>query len=246
MLSTLALLAVLAAAPVVFVLLYFFTAPYGRHVRQGWGPVVPSRLGWLVMESPAVFVIPIVVMASGGPASGLVLFFVLLWEVHYLYRTFVFSFLLRENGRGMPVILMLMALAFNVINGYANGSFLAGGVDAGPLPGVRIGAGVALFVAGFLTHVMADRSLRLLRTPGDAGYKLPAGGLFELVASPNYLGEIVEWTGWALATWSLPGLAFALFTAANLVPRAHAHRQWYRATFPDYPAGRKRVIPFVY
>jgi len=66
------------------------------------------------------------------------------------------------------------------------------------------------------------------------------------VASPNYFGEIVEWTGWALATWSLPGLAFALFTMANLVPRAHANRVWYIDTFPDYPRQRKRVIPFVY
>ena len=249
MLSTLALLAIFAAAPVVFILLYFFTAPYGRHVRAGWGPSFASRIGWLVMESPAVFVIPIVVFSSGAPVSTLVLFFLCLWELHYVYRTFVFPFTLRENGRGMPVVLAGLAFAFNLLNGAANGGYLAGSPDIasiGPLPAVRIGAGVALFVAGFMTHVLADRDLRQLRKPGDVGYKVPRGGLFELVASPNYFGEIVEWTGWALATWSLPGLAFALFTAANLVPRAHAHRQWYRQTFADYPPDRKRVIPFVY
>jgi protein-S-isoprenylcysteine O-methyltransferase Ste14 len=201
------------------------------------------------MESPAVFVIPIVVFSSGAPVSTLVLFFLCLWELHYVYRTFVFPFTLRENGRGMPVVLAGLAFAFNLLNGAANGGYLAGSPDiasTGPLPAVRIGAGVALFLAGFLTHVLADRDLRQLRKPGDVGYKVPRGGLFELVASPNYFGEIVEWTGWALATWSLPGLAFALFTAANLVPRAHAHRQWYRQTFADYPPERKRVIPFVY
>jgi 3-oxo-5-alpha-steroid 4-dehydrogenase 1 len=66
------------------------------------------------------------------------------------------------------------------------------------------------------------------------------------VSSPNYFGEIVEWCGWALAAWSVPGLAFVIFTAANLVPRAHANWSWYIANFPDYPRERKRVIPFLY
>jgi hypothetical protein len=55
-----------------------------------------------------------------------------------------------------------------------------------------------------------------------------------------------EWLGWALATWSLPGLGFALFTVANLVPRAYSNRAWYMAKFPDYPKERKRVIPLIF
>jgi hypothetical protein len=51
------------------------------------------------------------------------------------------------------------------------------------------------------------------------------------------------WTGWAVATWSLAGLSFALFTAANLIPRAVSHHRWYRRTFADYPRRRKAVIP---
>jgi len=249
MLGSLALLSIFVAAPVVFILLFFFTAPYGRHTREGWGPTFSSRVGWLLMESPAVFVIVIVVFSSGRAVSALVLFFLFLWETHYLYRTYLFPFMLRENGRGMPAVLAFMAFVFNSLNGYANGSFLAGAPDiggTGPVPAIRIGAGVALFVVGFLTHVLADRDLRQLRKPGEYGYKVPQGGLFDLIASPNYFGEIVEWTGWALATWSLPGLAFALFTMANLVPRARAHLKWYRETFLDYPSERKRVIPFVY
>ena len=56
-------------------------------------------------------------------------------------------------------------------------------------------------------------------------------------------GEIVEWVGWAIATWSLPGLAFAAWTIANLAPRARAHHIWYHERFPDYPADRRALLP---
>jgi protein-S-isoprenylcysteine O-methyltransferase Ste14 len=74
---------------------------------------------------------------------------------------------------------------------------------------------------------------------------IPQGWLFHFISSPHYFGEIVEWGGWALATWSLPGLAFFVFTFANLFPRAIASHKWYRLYFPDYPEKRKGIIPFV-
>ncbi len=100
-----------------------------------------------------------------------------------------------------------------------------------------------IFVAGFVINRGADAALRRLRQPGDGGYRVPRGGLYRWISCPNYLGEILVWCGWALATWSLPGLAFALFTAANLAPRARAHHRWYREHFPDYPAERKALVP---
>jgi hypothetical protein len=47
-------------------------------------------------------------------------------------------------------------------------------------------------------------------------------------------------------TQSLGGVAFAVFTFANLVPRAVNHRKWYAEKFKEqYPASRKAVIPFL-
>ena len=44
----------IALAVVTFVALLFIVAPYGgRHGRAGWGPTVPARVGWIVMEAPA-------------------------------------------------------------------------------------------------------------------------------------------------------------------------------------------------
>jgi len=74
---------------------------------------------------------------------------------------------------------------------------------------------------------------------------MPRGGLFDLVSCPNYFGEVLEWTGWAIATWSLPGAAFAAFTFANLAPRALSNHEWYRRTFADYPASRRALLPYV-
>ena len=201
------------------------------------------------MEAPAVLVIGIIVVSSGQRVSTLTLFLLGLWEIHYLYRTCLFPLLMRGSSKRFPLLLVVFAFIFNSLNGYANGMFLAARLrrlrrTSSPASGVCVG--IAMFAAGFLTHVWADRDLRRLRKPGEIGYKIPRGGLWEYVSNPNYFGEITEWCGWALATWSLPGLGFAVFTIANLVPRAWANRRWYIDTFDSYPRERKSVIPFVF
>ncbi len=72
---------------------------------------------------------------------------------------------------------------------------------------------------------------------------VPRGGLFELVSCPNLSGEILQWFGFALMCWNLPALSFAIWTAANLIPRAISHHRWYRTHFADYPKSRRAVVP---
>jgi 3-oxo-5-alpha-steroid 4-dehydrogenase 1 len=64
------------------------------------------------------------------------------------------------------------------------------------------------------------------------------------MSCPNLMGEVVQWCGFALMCWNWPALSFAVWTAANLIPRALSHHAWYRSHFPDYPAERRAVIPF--
>ena len=106
--------------------------------------------------------------------------------------------------------------------------------------------GAAIFLAGFTIHFQADRVIRKLREPGETAYRIPRGGLFRQVSSPHYLGEIIQWIGWAVMTWSLAGAAFALFTFCNLAPRAISNHRWYRERFSNYPAGRKILIPGIF
>jgi 3-oxo-5-alpha-steroid 4-dehydrogenase 1 len=236
----------IALAVVTFVALCFVVAPYGRHGRAGWGPTVPARVGWIVMEAPASLLFLALYLLGDHRFDAVPLVLLGLWQVHYVQRAFVYPVLMRDGAR-MPASVVLMAIAFNVLNAYVNARWISefGSYATSWLRDPRFLAGAALFVGGFLVNLNSDRILRGLRGPGETGYLIPEGGFYRWVSSPNYLGEIVEWFGWALATWSLAGLSFALYTFANLAPRAMANHQWYLSTFDDYPVSRRALIPHV-
>ncbi len=244
-----ALVASAATAVVVFISLQFVAAPYGRHARRGWGPVVPSRWGWIVMEAVAAGAL-LYFFFRQRPIMTPTLWALLgLWELHYLNRSFVYPLRMRTRGKTNPLMVVLMAMAFNTWNGYLNGHWL--GVHAADYTTAWMSqpnfiAGLALFVTGFAINVQSDEILLRLRRGADTGYAIPRGGLYRYISCPNYFGELIEWTGWALMTWSTAGLVFALWTAANLVPRARSHHQWYQKEFRNYPRERKAIIPFVY
>jgi protein-S-isoprenylcysteine O-methyltransferase Ste14 len=200
------------------------------------------------MESPAVVLFAIVYASGANRLDLLPLLFLGMWMVHYVHRAFVFPFRLRST-HAMPVVIALASFMFQCVNGYANAAWISelGSYTSAWLSEPRLWLGVALFVVGEAINLHADTVLIGLRRPGEGGYKVPQGGMYRFVTSPNYLGEIVAWTGWALATWSHAGLAFAVFTVANLAPRAWTHHRWYREKFgEDYPRDRKVLIPFVW
>jgi len=230
------------------VALIFVTAPYGRHARPGWGPTIPSRVGWVVMESPTVILFTAIYVIGDHSWEAVPMVLGGLWLFHYLHRTFVFPFRARERGRRMPLVIAAMAFVFNLLNVYVVVRWIShfGEYPTAWLRDPRFIVGAAIFAIGFAVNYRADAILIGLRKPGETGYRIPEGWLFDRITSPNYFGEIVEWIGYAIATWSLAGLAFAVFTAANVGPRAFANRRWYRETFPDYPAERKALIPFVW
>jgi protein-S-isoprenylcysteine O-methyltransferase Ste14 len=243
------ILAGLVVAMGIFVALLFIRVPYGRHLRPGWGPLITNMLGWIIMESPGALVFMVCFICGGVKKTlPLVIFFVL-WEMHYIHRTFIYPLTIRDGRKKMPVAVMLMGFCFNLGNAFVNGNYLfnrSGGYAGTWLLDPRFIAGIALFLVGFIVNRWADLVLRRLRKPGETGYRIPYGGLFLLISCPNYLGEIVEWTGWALMTWSFPGLAFAIWTFANLAPRARSNHKWYHSTFPEYPAERKALIPWIW
>ena len=229
-----------------FVALVFVTAPYGRHARSGWGPSIPARWGWLVMEAPSPLGFAYFFWREGGLGAGpaaLMLFS--LWQLHYVYRSFVFPFRMRGGDKPKPLLTVLLAFAFNCANGPMNGYGVAHLAELGQGYAWSMGLGVPLFLVGWGMNHWSDQILLNLRQPGETGYKIPRGGFYRWVSCPNYLGEILEWIGFALAAGTWAGVAFAFFTIANLGPRAVSHHRWYRERLPDYPVERRALIPFV-
>ena len=240
--------AVFAVAVLTFVSLLRLTAPYGRHYSgRGWGPEMSNRAGWIVMELPATALFAFIYFMGDAASEPVPLILLGIWQCHYLNRTFVYPFRTRTAGKKMPIVVAGSGFAFNAVNGYVNARVISqfGEYGVGWLGDPRFLAGLAVFGTGFALNLHSDNILLGLRKLGGAGYAIPRGGAFRYVSCPNYLGELLEWAGWALATWSLGGLAFFAYTAANLVPRALSHHRWYRARFEDYPANRKAVIPGV-
>jgi protein-S-isoprenylcysteine O-methyltransferase Ste14 len=237
----------LGLGALTFVALFFVTAPYGRHLRKGWGPGLGQRLAWVLMELPAV-ALWLGIYALGSHALDVApLALMALWQLHYLNRTFVFPLRIRAQGKTTPVLIVALAIAFNTLNAYLNARQVSefGSYRAAWLEGPRFVSGALLFLLGFAINQHADCALMKLRRPDETGYKIPVGGLYRWVTCPNYLGEIIEWTGWAIATWSPAGLAFALYSAANLAPRALSHHRWYTENFADYPPERRALVPFL-
>ncbi len=235
------------AVPTLVALLWT-TAPYGRHARDGWGPTIPSRVGWILMESPAVILFTGLYFLGPHALELTPLVLLTFWQLHYVHRAFVFPFRMRIGNKRMAVSVPLMGMLFNGINVYVNARWIScfGTYPSAWLADPRFIAGALVFLSGLAINLHADTVLIHLRKPGETGYKIPRGGMYRWISSPNYFGEIVEWLGWALMTWSLAGLAFAVYTIANLAPRAISNHRWYQEKFPDtYPSERRALIPFV-
>ena len=237
----------LTLAFIVFLVLIFVKAPYGRHRTEGWGIEISAKKGWIIMESiPAVLLTVILFLSHNRDL--VVFFFWAIWTAHYVNRAWAWPNRARLYQKLMPLSVVILAVIFNTVNCLINGIWLfslSGGYELSWMTDPRFIFGVALFFFGMIINIKSDDILFSLRDDGSTGYKIPRGGLFEKVSSPNYFGEIIEWFGFAIATWSLAGLTFAIWTFCNLAPRAFAHHRWYNEEFPDYPEDRKALIPFV-
>jgi 3-oxo-5-alpha-steroid 4-dehydrogenase 1 len=222
------------------------TAPYGRHTRSGWGPMISNRLGWTIMEVVSLLVFAGLFLLGPVEKSAPMWIFFALWVAHYVNRSLIFPWRTRTAGKSIPIAIVGSAIAFNMVNAGLNGSWFGWFGPAYPtewLTDPRFIIGLAVFLAGAAINIWADNKLIGLRAGGEQGYSIPQGGLFRWVSCPNHFGEVIQWSGFALMCWNLPALSFAVWTAANLIPRAISHHKWYRNTFPGYPQDRRAVIP---
>jgi 3-oxo-5-alpha-steroid 4-dehydrogenase 1 len=241
-----AIYAWIAIAVVLFPVQLFVSAPYGRHTKTTWGPMLSNKLGWVLMEgwAPVVFLAVFCWYYNPNPYA---LFLAVLYVAHYIHRSFIYPLRTRTQGKQMPLLIALSAMLFNSVNASVIGYYLSELADfpVNYFTQWNFILGLIVFAAGFVINYKSDDILIHLRKPGETGYKIPQGFLFRYISCPNHFGEIIEWLGFMLMCWNLAGVSFFVWTASNLIPRALHHHKWYLEKFKDYPKERKAVIPFV-
>ena len=99
-----------------FAYLFFESAPYGRHIKDGWGIEIPARLGWVVMESPCVVLMIIYALIVRDQLQVIHKVFLIIWLTHYIHRTFIYPFLIEMTNPKMPISIAFSAFFFNLVN----------------------------------------------------------------------------------------------------------------------------------
>jgi 3-oxo-5-alpha-steroid 4-dehydrogenase 1 len=241
----------IALAIIVFVTMFFITAPFGRHTSEKWGMSINNKWGWMIMEFPSLAIMVYFLFWGSRSTASFVWILFSLWIMHYFNRTLVYPFRIKATPKKIPLFIVGSAIFFNLVNAGLNGYYLAElappeSYDAGWLTTPHFIGGVILFLIGMFINRKSDTMLINLRSKGETGYQIPKGFLFDYISTPNLFGEIIQWSGFALMAWNLPALTFMVWTFANLVPRAKNHHDWYHRHFPDYPKERKIVFPYLY
>ncbi len=239
-------------AAVVFFALQKVEAAYGMTYNPKWGPSLNNKVAWVLMEAPAFFLMALIWILSPRATEIAPCIMAGLFELHYFQRSFIFPFLMRGKSR-MPLAIMLMGIIFNSINAYMIGGWLFHVAPAGLytshwLLSPQFIIGTIIFFAGMAINIHSDHVIRSLRKPGDTGHYIPRKGFYRYVSGANYFGELTEWIGFAILTWSAAGAVFALWTFANLAPRAKSLYARYTDRFgEEFTSLRLRyIIPFIY
>ena len=238
-------------AVIVFSALFFFKAGYGYLGGGNWGPRICNRLAWVMMEAPA-FILMLCYVLTWGRGMTVPCVIAGFFLLHYFQRSFIFPLLIRGNSK-MPLSIVAMGVLFNAINTYLIAGWLFkyapdGYYTARWLCSPQFIAGAVVFFVGMGINIHSDHVIRSLRKPGDTGHHIPLGGMYRYVTSANYFGEIVEWTGFAILSWSPTGLLFVVWTFANLAPRSKSLSEKYIQEFGDEyrSLNKKNLIPKIW
>ena len=179
--------------------------------------------------------------------------------LHYFQRSFIFPLLMRGKSR-TPIAIMAMGMVFNTVNAFLIAGWIFGipGVMEAQAPAgfytaqwfrdPRFIVGTVIFFTGMAINLNSDHVIRHLRQPGDTKHYIPKKGMYKYVTSANYFGELVEWIGYAVLTWSPAGLLFAAWTFANLGPRAKSLTEKYVEEFGEEYTSlhKKNLIPYIW
>ena len=264
-----------------------------KEKRHWLGPLFPASWSWVFFESPCWIWVIICLndfyrrTEDGDENTSLPIRnrILLGWfSFHYVYRSLWYPLvMMKTTSARIPFGIIFFAWSYCCVNGYLQArdltKFSIDDTLSSSMHEYQFWFGILCILIGFYINFTSDRILQRIKLekqrknalkPKDCGargssrYAVPYGGFFEYVSSPHYFGELMEWTGFCIASnFSLASFSFVVWTAANLVPRAiHTHK-WYNETFVgnggqrqddddcdsniDYSQlDRKVIIPFIF
>lgn len=242
---------------IVFITLQFVTPAYGMTFNNRWGISVRSNLGWFIMEAPVFFAMLFLYFISFlcniKPFNIVTFVMFFFFEFHYFQRSFIFPLLMKGQSK-MPISIIISGVIFNTFNAIMQGGWLfylcpSKQYEISWFWSWQFIVGTLIFLLGMVINIYSDRVIRDLRTDiTDNNYYLPKGWTFNKVSSANYLGETLEWMGFAILTWSVAGGVFLLWTCANIIPRSKAvyerYTQFFGKEFTDLK--RYKIFPGIY
>ncbi len=126
----------------------------------------------------------------------------------------------------------------------------AGGQNSSML-GVTGAAGIILFAVGSWMNSYAEHARNVWKQRAENRGRLYTQGLFRYSRHPNYLGDLLSFSGLCLISGAwltavIPVLMLAGFVFVN-IPVLDAHlRDNYGAAFDEYASRTRKLIPFVY
>ncbi|EIM82531.1 uncharacterized protein STEHIDRAFT_141777 [Stereum hirsutum FP-91666 SS1] len=176
--------------------------------------------------------------------------------VHFVKRELETLFVHRFSHATMP--------AFNIFKNSAHYWFLSGVLLAWSIyspwygalsPSVRNSAAgnptflsmsVLLWAIAELSNLKTHLTLRSLRPAGSRKLGIPKGYGFGLVSCPNYFFECMGWLIIAGMTGSWAAWLFLAVSGTQMALWALKKHKNYKKVFgPEYPRGRKAMIPFI-
>ncbi|KAG5051162.1 hypothetical protein AAZX31_02G076500 [Glycine max] len=165
--------------------------------------------------------------------------------LHFFKRVFEVVFIHKYSGAmlldsAIPITLSYFLSTATMI--YAQ--HLTQGLPEPPID--LLYPGIVLFVVGIIGNFYHHYLLSNLRGKGEKEYKIPKGGMFELVICPHYLFEIIEFYGFSFISQTLYAFSFTVGTTLYLLGRSYSTRKWYLSKFEDFPEHVKAIIPFVF
>mmetsp|Transcript_54077 Transcript_54077/g.143979 ORF Transcript_54077/g.143979 Transcript_54077/m.143979 type:complete len:303 (+) Transcript_54077:56-964(+) len=240
-------------------------APYGKFGgAKSAGVALSPQLGWLLMELPAP-VMFLIGLRNGWlarakedtkphPTATKMLSTIFL--LHYLNRTLVFPLLIRSPPDSKATFALMNSATGAIIvgaHGWLHGRLFSKNgkhLTREWLSGAQFKLGVMVYELGFALLLHSEHVLRCLRprggvVSGENRYKIPFGGGFTWISSPQYLGELMAWAGLRMCTGSPATWFVLMISLANLVPRSFEQHKWYLRKFPDYPRERRALLPFL-